>query len=101
MDNWTNMTTNASFVHGRAYGGGTARMAAAPQLAWHKEWAASILQAEARAVLLAMEIAKEQGWSKVMLLLDCQVLRDAINGLTDPTRLGKPLLLLLINWSTK
>lgn len=44
----------------RVCSGGTARIAAAPQLAWrNKEWVASILQAEASAMSLAMGIAME------------------------------------------
>lgn len=83
--NWAIITAGTSFRHGRGCSGGTVRMAAAPQLVWRKkEWAASILQAEAPAMLLAVEIAKEQGWSRVMLLSAWQVLYDAINGLTDP-----------------
>lgn len=71
-------------MHGRACSGGTAKAISTQQLVWYKKgWAASASHAEARAMLLALEIAKDQGWSKILLLSDCQILCDAVNGITD------------------
>lgn len=46
--------------------------------------ALSAIQVEAKALPLAIRIATEEDWSRVLLLTDCKLLHDSINCRLDP-----------------
>lgn len=54
-------------------------------LCWFKkEVAFSPIQVETKALPLAIRIATEEDWSRVLLLTDCKLLHDSINCRLDP-----------------